>query len=293
MKPARCLLTVFLAALVIWSGTATALAAQLTVSGDTDKLQMNLTEQTNLFHFRDAVPGSSQDYQLDLKNSANRSVEVLLKVETSGNGWTAAKKQLLNDIQLKAVYQASGSQTKRDVFSQGLGSLSADALLCTLPAGASGNLTLTISIPTSAGNELQDFAGKVDWTFTARMDDGTDPTQPTSPTNPTTPTSPTSPTSPTTPGRPISPTRPGGTTGGNRSPGGSSIQDTDRGVTSLTITDDDVPLAQLPDELITIPDDGVPLGGSPGTGDHRPVSLAVFGLLVSGGLLYRAFSKRK
>ena len=157
------------ALLVLLTLSATALAADgnVSYSGNAGEFVFEPGGEnslTDLFpNFKDLMPGDSVTQRIVLKNNADRRVNVRISMRALGAHHDS--EAFLSQLQLKVtqvgktdLFEAPASQTAQ---------LTDWVLLGMLTTGGQVELEVTLTVPTSMGNEFQEQAGYLDWQFMA------------------------------------------------------------------------------------------------------------------------------
>lgn len=119
---------------------------------------------TDLFpNFKDLMPGDSVTQRIVLKNNANKRVNVRISMRALGAHHDS--EAFLSQLQLKVtqvgktdLFEAPAAQTAQ---------LTDWVLLGMLSSGGQVELEVTLTVPTSMGDEFQEQAGYMDWQFMA------------------------------------------------------------------------------------------------------------------------------
>ena len=119
---------------------------------------------TDLFPtFQDLMPGDSVTQRIVLKNNANKRVNVRISMRALGAHHDS--ESFLSQLQLKVtqvgktdLFEAPAAQTAQ---------LTDWVLLGMLSSGGQVELEVTLTVPTSMGDEFQEQAGYMDWQFMA------------------------------------------------------------------------------------------------------------------------------
>jgi LPXTG-motif cell wall-anchored protein len=120
---------------------------------------------TDLFpDFKDVMPGDVLTQQITVKNTASNQVKV--KIYIRSKGAQAGSEDFLSQLRLKvATSQQNTMAYMFDAAAHETAQLSEWVCLGTLYSGGVVNLDVTLTVPTSMGNEFQNQVGYLDWEF--------------------------------------------------------------------------------------------------------------------------------
>lgn len=162
------MMTVLLALLLMLSASSAAYAAEgkVTYTGGAEKFIFapgSDQSVTDLFpDFKGVMPGAELSQTITVKNDVSNGVKVRLYLRALGAQTNS--EDFLSQLELKVektntvLFDAAADETAQ---------LSDWVYLGTLYSGGELDLTVTLSVPATLGNEYQNAAGYLDWEFRA------------------------------------------------------------------------------------------------------------------------------
>lgn len=149
--------------LCLLTGTAFA-AASVTYEGGAEKfvfLPGSDYSDSDLFeNFKGVLPGDALTQQITVKNATDGKVRIYIRAEEDGMEDTDFLSQLHMTVECrdKEIFDAAPSETAQ---------LTENTLLGTFKKKGSTELTVTLTVPATMGNDYMNRVGVVPWTFIA------------------------------------------------------------------------------------------------------------------------------
>lgn len=147
--------------LCLLTGTAFA-AASVTYEGGAEKfvfLPGSEYSDSDLFeNFKGVLPGDALTQQITVKNATDGKVRIYMRAEDEGMEDTDFLSQLHMTVECrdKEIFDAAPSETAQ---------LTENTLLGTFKKKGSTELTVTLTVPATMGNDYMNRVGVVPWTF--------------------------------------------------------------------------------------------------------------------------------
>lgn len=147
--------------LFLLCGSALA-AASVTYEGGAEKfvfLPGSEYSDSDLFeNFKDVLPGDVLEQKITVKNDTDGQVRIYMRAETEGMEDRDFLSQLAMTVECrdKEIFDAAPSETAQ---------LTNNTLLGTFKTKGSTELTVTLTVPATMGNEYMGRVGVVPWTF--------------------------------------------------------------------------------------------------------------------------------
>ena len=120
---------------------------------------------TDLFpDFKGVMPGDVLTQQITVKNRASNQVKVKIYIRSLGA--QEGSQEFLSQLKLKVAASQNNTMAYMfDAAAHETAQLSEWVCLGTLYSGGVVNLDVTLTVPTSMGNEFQNQVGYLDWQF--------------------------------------------------------------------------------------------------------------------------------